>query len=102
MRCNKALRLHNLPSKDWTVVGPGCSPPTSPPTWTPWTRLLGLHDIPDLAGAEPTTMRYRLYHLPAELTRHARRRWLTLSRTWPWRDAFATCWHCLGILPAPT
>ncbi|MFG2825162.1 hypothetical protein ACGFX4_37770 [Kitasatospora sp. NPDC048365] len=46
-------------------------------------------------------MRYRLYHLPAKLTRHARCRWLTLSQTWPWAGAFTTCWHRLGALPAP-
>ncbi|WP_331730001.1 transposase [Kitasatospora sp. NBC_00070] len=65
-----------------------------------WTRLLGLHDQPGLAHAEPDTMRYRLYHLPARHTRHARRCWLTLSRTWPWREAFQTCWHRLSALPA--
>jgi len=67
-----------------------------------WTRLLGLYDQPDLAHAEPQTLRYRRWHLPARLTRHARQRHLTLSTTWPWRDAFTTCWHRLGALPAPT
>ncbi|MGW0335913.1 hypothetical protein ACWD0J_29300, partial [Streptomyces sp. NPDC003011] len=39
-----------------------------------WVRLLALHDIDGLAGAEPDTMRFRLYHLPARLADHARRR----------------------------
>jgi len=102
VRCNKALGLHNLPSKDWTVNRGWMLTANIAADLDAWTRLLGLHDVPDLAGAEPATMRYRLYHLPAKLTRHARRRWLTLSRTWPWRDAFATCWRRLGALPAPT
>ncbi|MFD7596014.1 hypothetical protein ACFV6D_23605 [Kitasatospora sp. NPDC059812] len=37
-----------------------------------------------------------------KLTRHARRRWLTLSRTWPRRDAFTTCSYGLGKLATPT
>ncbi|MGW4856987.1 transposase [Streptomyces sp. NPDC004288] len=102
VRCNKALGLQNLPSKDWTVNRAWMLTCNIAADLDAWTRLLGLHDVPDLAGAEPATMRYRLYHLPAKLTRHARRRWLTLSRTWPWREAFTTCWHRLGALPAPT
>jgi Transposase DDE domain group 1 len=102
VRCNKALGLHNLPSKDWTVNRAWMLTANIAADLDAWTRLLGLHDVPDLAGAGPATMRYRLCRLPAKLTRHARRRWLTLSRTWPWRDASTTCWHRLGILPAPT
>ncbi|MFI5797385.1 hypothetical protein [Streptomyces sp. NPDC051677] len=49
-----------------------------------WTRLLLLHDKPELAAAEPETIRMKLYHLPARLTAHARRRTLHLDRTWPW------------------
>ena len=39
-----------------------------------WMRLLGLHDQDGLADAEPQTLRYRLWHLPARLARHARQR----------------------------
>ncbi|MCQ4079714.1 hypothetical protein NGB36_03665 [Streptomyces sp. RB6PN25] len=48
-----------------------------------WLRLLALHDIDGLAGAEPDTMRFRLYHLPARLANHARRRWLRIESTSP-------------------
>ena len=58
-----------------------------------WTRLLLLHDEPELAAAEPETIRRKLYHLPARLTAHARRRVLHLDRTWPWADAFTTAWQ---------
>lgn len=67
-----------------------------------WTQLLSLNDQPDLVTAEPGTLRYRLWHLPAKLTHHARRRWLTISTTWPWRDAFILCWQRLNSLPAQT
>jgi hypothetical protein len=59
-----------------------------------WIRLLGLYDCDDLADAEPDTLRYRL-------VRHARARALKISRTWPWKQAFLTCWQRLCTLPAP-
>ncbi|MCW2937322.1 MAG: family transposase [Actinomycetia bacterium] len=59
-----------------------------------------VHDHGDLADAEPDTLRYRLLHLPARLSSHARRRWLKISRDWVWREAFLTCWKRLNALPA--
>jgi hypothetical protein len=55
----------------------------------------------DLKDAEPDTLRYRLWALPARLARHARQRVLKLSRTWPWKEAFLTCWQRLCALPEP-
>ena len=49
-----------------------------------WCRLAGLYDCDDLKDAEPDTLRYRLWALPARLVRHARARVLKISRTWPW------------------
>ena len=43
----------------------------------------------------------RLLSLPARLVRHARARVLKMSRTWPWKEAFLTCWQRLCALPAP-
>lgn len=64
-----------------------------------WCRLLGLYDQEDLAHAEPDTL--RPVHLPARLVRHARKRVLNISRTWPWKQAFLTRWQRLCALPAP-
>jgi hypothetical protein len=58
--------------------------------------------VKDLKDAEPDTLRCRLWALPASLTRHARARVLKISRTWPWKDAFLTCWRRLSTLSAPT
>ncbi|MGN9847446.1 transposase family protein [Nonomuraea sp. H19] len=66
-----------------------------------WLRLLVLHDQDDLERAEPDTMRYRLYHLPARLSTHARRRHLRIERTWPWAQAFVLAWQRLTHLPVP-
>lgn len=101
VRVDKAMGLRNLPSKDWTVNRGWVLAANIAQDLDAWTRMLGLYDQPDLAHAEPDTLRYRLWHLPARLTRHARRRWLTISNTWPWKDAFTTCWQRLTLLPAP-
>jgi hypothetical protein len=59
-------------------------------------------DIMDTSSPAPDNLRYRLWHLPARLASHARRRWLNISSSWPWRDAFTTCWQRLCQLPSPT
>jgi len=102
VRTSKAMGLHRLPSKHWTINQGWVLTANLACDLAAWTRLLGLHDQPDLAHAEPDTLRYRLWHLPARLTRHARRRWLNISHSWPWREAFTTCWQRLCQLPSPT
>lgn len=47
-------------------------------------------------------MRFRLYHLPARLADHARRRWLRIDPTWPWAEAFTICWQRLAAPRAVT
>ncbi|MFE0646305.1 hypothetical protein ACFW2Y_32575 [Streptomyces sp. NPDC058877] len=47
-------------------------------------------------------MRFRIYHLPARLAAHARRRHLRLAADWPWAKAFVTAWRRLSELPAVT
>ena len=68
---------------------------------TAWTRLLGFCDDEDLRDADPDTLRYRVWHIPARLARHARERVLKISPDWPWKDAFLACWQRLCALPAP-
>jgi hypothetical protein len=99
VRTNKAMGLRNLPSSSWQVNSGWVLAANLAADLDAWTRLLGLHDIEDLANAEPGTLRYRLLHLPARLSRHARRRRLKISRDWAWRDAFLTCWKRLTALP---
>lgn len=101
VRGAKATGLRNLPSKAWSVNPGWMLAANLAADLDAWTRLLGLHDDEGLVRAEPATMRYRIYHLPAKLTRHARCRRLHLPDTWPWREAFLTCWRRLISLPAP-
>jgi hypothetical protein len=99
VRTNKTMGLRKLPSSAWTTNCGWVLAANLAADIDASTRLLGLHDIDDLAHAEPDTLRYRLLHLPAKLTRHARRRRLPISRDWPWREAFLTCWNRLTTLP---
>jgi hypothetical protein len=99
VRTNKAMGLRNLPAKSWSTNSGWVLAANLAADLDAWTRLLGLHDQQDLVDAEPDTLRYRLWHLPAKLTRHARRRQLKISRDWPWTDAFTTCWNRLTALP---
>src|SRR6266849_3089536 len=101
VRTNKAMGLRNLPSKTWVVNCGWVLAANIAADLSAWCRLLGLYDCDDLKDAEPDTLRYRLWALPARLVRHARQRVLKLSRTWPWKDAFLTCWQRLCALPEP-
>src|SRR5713101_5577436 len=101
VRTAKAMGLRNLPSKTWIVNCGWVLAANLAADLSAWCRMLGLYDQEDLKDAEPDTLRYRLLSLPARLVRHARARVLKISRTWPWKDAFLTCWQRLSTLPEP-
>jgi Transposase DDE domain group 1 len=101
VRTAKAMGLRNLPSKSWQVNCGWVIAANIAADLAAWTRLLGHGDDEDLRDAGPDTLRYRIWHLPARLVRHARERILKISPGWPWKDAFLTCWHRLCMLPAP-
>ena len=86
VRTAKAMGLRNLPSKTWQVN-------------KGW--VIAANIAADLKEAEPDTLRYRIWHLPARLARHARQRVLKISADWPWKEAFLTCWQRLCAMPAP-
>jgi hypothetical protein len=101
VRTNKSLGLQNLPSRSWRVNRAWVLAANIATDLDAWHRLLGLHDQPDLTTAEPKTMRFRIYAIPARLVHHARRRWLHLDHHWPWATAFQTAWTRITTLPAP-
>jgi hypothetical protein len=101
VRTAKAMGLRNLPSKTWQVNKGWVLAANIAADLTAWARHLGLRDQEDLRDAEPDTLRYRLWHVPARLARHARKRTLKISPNWPWKNAFITCWQRLCALPAP-
>ncbi len=101
VRTAKAMGLRNLPSKTWQVNAGWVIAANIAADLTAWARLLGFHDCEDLREANPDTLRYRVWHIPARLACHARQRILKISPDWPWKEAFLTCWHRLCALPAP-
>jgi hypothetical protein len=102
VRTAKAMGLRNLPSKTWQVNAGWVITANIAADLTAWIRLLGCHDDEELRDADPDTFRYRIWHIPARLARHARQRTLGISPDWPWKEAFLTCWLRLCALPSPT
>jgi hypothetical protein len=102
VRAAKAMGLRALPSKSWQVNCGWVIAANIAADLAAWTRLLGFCEDADLRDADPDTLRYRAWHLPARLAHHARQRILKISPDWPWKDAFLTCWQRLCALPAPT
>jgi hypothetical protein len=101
VRAAKAMGLRNLPSKTWQVNAGWVLAANIAADLAAWTRLLGHCDDEELRTADPDTLRYRIWHLPARLARHARHKTPAISSDWPWKEAFLACWHRLCALPAP-
>ena len=51
--------------------------------------------------AEPKKLRHRLLHVPARLTRTARRLRLRIAESWPWADRLTAAFTRLAALPRP-
>jgi Transposase DDE domain group 1 len=64
-----------------------------------WLRLLALDGA--LAKAEPKTLRYRILHAAARLTRGGRRRRLRIQASWPWATDIVSAWEQISALPQP-
>ena len=65
-----------------------------------WLQLIALDA--DLAKAEPKTLRFKMLHVPARLTRSGRQRHLRLPTDWPWASQIAAAFATILALPAPT
>ena len=65
-----------------------------------WTSALCFEG--ELADCEPKRLRYRLLHVAARITFHARQAILRLDRTWRWADQLAAAFGRLAALPPPT
>ena len=97
----KDLGLNKWPSRFWAIN-------------VAWTQIVALAAnllacfrrlaLPegDLRDAAPKLLRYRLWQLPARLTRGQRKRWLHLRADWPWASDVISTWQAVTALPAPT
>jgi hypothetical protein len=98
IRCLKAMGLSNLPFSDWEPNAAWLEVALIANDLTVWTQqtcLAGEHAI-----AEPKRLRYRILHVAARLTRHARRTTLHLQDDWPWAAALLAAFDRLDTLPA--
>ncbi|ABW12429.1 hypothetical protein Franean1_3013 [Parafrankia sp. EAN1pec] len=55
-----------------------------------------------LRNASLKLLRFRVFDLPARLTRGQRKRWLHLRADWPWIDTVLDGWTRIRVLPAVT
>jgi hypothetical protein len=60
-----------------------------------------LADEPELHRAEPKTLRYRLLHTAARITRGQRKVFLRLAEHWLWALALARPFRTLRLIPLP-
>jgi hypothetical protein len=88
------MGLLNLPSKTWRVNTGWVIAANIAADLAAWAARRGPAD------ADPDTLRYRIWHIPARLARHARQQTLGISPDLPWKEAFLTCWQRLCALPA--
>jgi hypothetical protein len=100
IRCGKASGLANLPFFDFAANDAWLALAGVAATLTCWAQALLLDD-PHLKVAEPKTLRYRLWHVPGRIVRHARRQILRLPRTWPWTPELVAAFGRVRALPAP-
>ena len=97
VRTGKDTGLGKLPSQSFAVNQAWLAAALIAATLLAWLRLLALDG--NLAKAEPKTLRYRVLHTAARLTRSSRRRRLQIAATWPWATAIMTAWDRITALP---
>jgi Transposase DDE domain group 1 len=99
IRTGKDTGLNHFPSRSFQVNAAWLSVVMLAVDLLAWTQHL-LLDGP-LAKAEPKTLRYRLLHTAARITRGQRRTWIRIQQTWPWAIDLARAFARLHALPVP-
>ena len=97
IRTGKDTGIGRFPSWSFAINTAWLAAALIAATLLAWLRLIALDG--DLARAEPKTLRYRVLHVAARLTRGGRRRWLKISASWPWAEAIAAAWARITALP---
>ena len=96
IRVAKDTGLGRFPSREYAINHAWLTVVQVAADLLAWLRLLALPD--PLKACEPKALRYRFLHIPARLTRGARRRHLRLPQTWPWvTEAVATFTNVMAI-----
>lgn len=100
IRCAKDTGLDHFPSRTFAINAAWLTVVMLAVDLLTHTQSLLLEG--DLAKAEPKTLRYRLLHACARITRGARRTRLRVQASWPWASELATAFARLQALPRPT
>jgi hypothetical protein len=101
IRCGKDTGLGRFPSRQSNVNSAWLVCVLTAIDLLTWTQSLLLADSPALARAEPKTLRYRLLHVAARLTRSARRLHLRVDQNWRWAEHLVAAFTRLQALPQP-
>jgi len=99
IRHAKDAGLGRFPSREFAINSAWLAATTLAADLVAWLRLLALTG--PLATAEPKALRYRLLHVPARLTRSARRRHLQIPTTWPWVHDIVAVFARIAAIPLP-
>ena len=101
IRCGRDTGLGRLPSRSFAINAAWLAAAMIATDLLAFAQTLLLHDTIH-TRVEPKTLRYRLLHVAARLTRGQRRLWLRLDRHWPWATQLAAAFARLAALPLPT
>lgn len=99
IRCGKDTGMRNLPCGDFDRNRVWLALVLLAQNLTAWTQTLCLDG--ELARAEPATLRYKLFHVAARITRHARQTFVAFQRDWAWADDLVAAFERLWALPLP-
>jgi flavin-binding protein dodecin len=99
IRCGKDTGFGRFPSRHFAINQAWLELALCGIDLLAWTQQLLLDGA--LAKAEPKKLRYRLLHVPARITRTARRTRLRLPAAWPWAHELTTAFARLAALPQP-
>ena len=99
IRCAKNHGLNRLPSRQFAINAAWVELALTAADLIAWTQTTLLNG--PLAVAEPATLRYRLLHVAARITRGQRRLFIRIDKTWPWRNQLAAAFTRLQTLPQP-
>jgi hypothetical protein len=101
IRCSKDTGLGRFPSRSFAINAAWLTVVLLAADLLAWCQTLLLTDTTELTRAEPKTLRYRLLHTAARITRGGRRTWVRIQTTWPWAQTLARAFAQLNTLPVP-
>ncbi len=99
IRTGKDTGLGRFPSREYAINAAWLELALAGCDLLAWARTTLLDG--ELATAEPKTLRYRLLHVAARLTRGQRRLFVRIDAGWPWRQELAAAFARLQALPLP-